>query len=156
MVPVQDTELERATPADAAELAALYLAAWDDALPGVRRAYADDAIRGWIGGVMLNRGETWVARIDGRIVGFMALYADHLDQLYLLPGHYRRGIGRRFVDLAKRRSPGRLQLFTFQCNTRARAFYEAQGFRIAELNDGTGNAEQEPDMRYDWVANGAN
>src|ERR1700710_2464953 len=98
---------ERATQADTAAIAVLYMAAWADALPNVRRVHSDDDVRAWIGGAMLDRGETWIARNGERIVGFMTLIGDDLDQLYLLPGHYRRGIGRQLVDLAKRRSPHR-------------------------------------------------
>jgi len=44
-----------------------------------------------------------------------------------------------------------LHLFTFQRNARARAFYEAHGFRLVDLSDGARNEEGEPDARYDWV-----
>ena len=41
-----------------------------------------------------------------------------------------------------------LQLWTFQVNDRARRFYERNGFTIAEMTDGAGNQEREPDIRY--------
>lgn len=143
--------LERATDADAAEIAALYLGSRADALPALRRVHADEVVRSWVRTVMLRRGETWVARADGVILGFVTLVGDELDQLYLLPGQYRRGIGSMLLDQAKARSPGRLSLFTFQRNGRARAFYEAQGFRLVDLNDGTRNEEGDADARYAWV-----
>ena len=94
--------------------------------------------------VLLCRGETWVARLDGHVVGFLTLIGDDLDQLYLRPGYYRRGIGSLLLTKAKERSAGRLHLFTFQRNERARAFYEAHGFRIVNLSDGSRNEEGEP------------
>jgi GNAT superfamily N-acetyltransferase len=145
-------KLDRAIASDAAGIAAVYLASRADALPYLRRVHTDDEIRNWISTVLLVRSETWVARIDHRIVGFMALVGDDLDQLYVLPGFYRRGIGRRFLHLAKARSPHRLRLFTFQKNERARAFYEAHGFRIVDMSDGTRNEEREPDVLYEWRA----
>ena len=91
------------------------------------------------------------ARLTGSIVGFMALVGNDVDQLYVLPGYYRRGVGRKLLDLAKARSPSRLLLYTFQRNRRARAFYESQGFRIIDMTDGLRNEEKEPDIRYEWT-----
>ncbi len=99
----------------------------------------------------MRRCRVWIVCRDGRVVGFLALDGDELDQLYLMPGHYRQGIGSRLVAMAKQESPGRLRLFTFQRNARARAFYEAHGFRIVDLNDGSRNEECEPDVRYEWT-----
>ena len=93
----------------------------------------------------------WVARRGGCVLGFLALDGDDLDQLYLRPGHYRQGIGARLLALAKWESSGRLCLHTFQRNVRARAFYEAHGFRIVDLNDGSRNEEREPDVQYEWT-----
>jgi GNAT superfamily N-acetyltransferase len=142
--------LERAADDDAAEIADLYLASRADALPFLRRVHTDDEVRVWVRNVLLTRGETWVARLNRSVVGFVTLIGDDLDQLYLLPGHYRRGIGSLLLAKAKERSPGRLHLFTFQRNERARAFYEAHGFRIVGLNDGSRNGEGEPDVLYEW------
>ena len=145
-------QIERAHAADAAEIAALYLASRADALPGLRRVHSDEDVRVWIGTNMLTQGETWVARLDGRIVGFMTLAGEDLEQLYLLPGHYRRGIGSMLLAQAKALRSGQLRLFTFRRNERARAFYEAHGFRIVDLNDGSRNEEGEPDVLYEWTA----
>jgi ribosomal protein S18 acetylase RimI-like enzyme len=97
------------------------------------------------------KGETRVARLDGHVVGFLTLIGDDLDQLYLRPRYYRRGIGSLLLTKAKERSAERLRLFTFQRNERARAFYEAHGFRIVNLNDGSRNEEGEPDVLYEWL-----
>lgn len=142
--------IERASPEDAREIAALYLASRAAALPYLRRCHSDEAVRSWIATVMLATGETWVAREAGRILGFATLKGEELDQLYLLPGHFRRGIGSLLLAKAKERSPARLNLFTFQRNMAARAFYERHGFRLVDLNDGRRNVEGEPDARYEW------
>lgn len=142
--------IERATPRDAGEIASLYLASRAEALPYLRRCHSDADVRDWIATVMLATGETWVAREAGLILGFMMLDGEELEQLYLLPGHFRRGIGSHLLAKAKERSPVRLGLFTFQRNERARAFYEGHGFRLVALDDGTRNEEGEPDARYEW------
>ena len=128
----------------------MYLAAWADALPRVGRVHSDDEVRAWVRDVLLTRGTTWVAHSGAVMVGFMTLAGDELEQLYLLPGQYRRGVGSQFIMLAKQHSPRRLRLFTFQRNARARAFYEALGFRVVNMSDGSRNEEAEPDVCYEW------
>ena len=142
--------IERASPRDAGEIADLYLASRAEALPWLRRVHGDDEVRGWIAHVRLATGETWVAREAGRILGFLCLDGEDLDQLYLLPGQFRRGIGSLLLAKARERSPERLHLFTFQRNAAARAFYERHGFRLVDLNDGGRNEEGEPDVLYEW------
>ena len=142
--------IEPASPRDAGEIAALYLASRAEALPYLRRVHSDDEVRSWITHVRLAAGETWVAREAGRILGFLCLDGEDLDQLYLLPGQFRRGLGSLLLAKARERSPERLTLFTFQRNSAARAFYERHGFRLVDLNDGARNEEGEPDAFYEW------
>jgi len=142
--------IEPASPRDAGEIAALYLASRAEALPYLRRVHSDEDVRDWVAAVRLAKGETWVAREAGRILGFLCLDGEDLDQLYLLPGLFRRGIGSLLLAKAKERSPERLILFTFQRNAAARAFYERHGFRLVDLNDGERNEEGEPDAFYEW------
>ena len=80
----------------------------------------------------------------------MSLTPGWVDQLYVATDWQGLGIGRQLLDMAKERSEGDLQLWTFQVNDRARRFYERNGFVIAELTDGQGNQEREPDVRYVW------
>lgn len=142
--------IERASPRDAGEIAALYLASRAEALPYLRRVHSDDEVRSWITRVRLATGETWVAREAGRMLGFLCIDGEDLDQLYLLPGMFRRGIGSLLLAKAKECSSERLTLFTFQRNVAARAFYERHGFRLVDLNDGERNEEGEPDALYEW------
>ena len=96
-----------ATAADQGELADLYLASRADALGYLRKVHSDEETRAWVGWHVLAKGLTWVARAQGRIVGFLNLQGEDLDQLYLLPGVYRRGIGTRLLAMAKAASPRR-------------------------------------------------
>jgi GNAT superfamily N-acetyltransferase len=146
--------LRPATPADAGAVADVFLASRRDALPYLPALHSDEETRRWIADVVVPTGGAWVAVLDARVVGFAALTGagcDHLDHLYVLPGFYGRGIGSALLSKAKTLSPGRLRLFTFQRNVRARAFYEARGFTVVDLNDGSRNEEREPDVLYEWV-----
>jgi GNAT superfamily N-acetyltransferase len=83
------------------------------------------------------------------LLGFMALRAEWIDQLYVAPGQHGRGIGSRLIAIAKAASPV-LQLWTFQRNAGARRFYAHHGFVAVEERDGSDNEEREPDIRYQW------
>jgi GNAT superfamily N-acetyltransferase len=72
-----------------------------------------------------------------------------VDHLYVLPSHQARGLGGRLLQIAKDRNPA-LRLWTFQRNLLARQFYEARGFAVIEMTDGSGNDEREPDVLYGW------
>ena len=73
-----------------------------------------------------------------------------IDQLYLLPGWVGHGIGTRLLELARRELPSPIRLYTFQCNDRARRFYERRGFEAISFGDGSGNEEKCPDVLYEW------
>ncbi|MGK5640789.1 N-acetyltransferase family protein [Streptomyces sp. URMC 126] len=147
--------IRRAVGADAAAAAEVWLGSYGAALPSVRRAHGDDEVRAWFRDIVVPHRETWVAVADGTVVGVMVLAGDELDQLYLAPSWQRRGLGGRFVALAKERRPGGLALWTFEINAPARAFYERHGFVAVEHTDGMGNEEREPDVRYVWRPEGA-
>lgn len=142
--------LRPAVSSDAAAVADVWQRSFDAALPTVRRAHRDHEVRGWVRDVLLLLYDAWVAEADGAVVGVLALSPGWLDQLYLDPAWRGRGIGDRLVELAKRRQPAGLELWTFQVNGPARRFYERHGFVPVEATDGAGNEEREPDVRYAW------
>ncbi|MET8243594.1 GNAT family N-acetyltransferase [Streptomyces sp. NPDC005202] len=144
--------MRRADGADAGAAADVWLRSFAVTLPTVVRPRSDDEVRDYIRDVVVPLQETWVAEAadGGGIVGVMVLDGDLLSQLYLDPDWRGRGIGDRFVALAKERSPQGLALWTFQVNKPARRFYERHGFVAVEYTDGSGNAEREPDARYVW------
>jgi ribosomal protein S18 acetylase RimI-like enzyme len=144
------TTIRRAEPADAAAVAAVYLASFG-ATYDFPLAHSDDEVRAWIRDAVMPAGGTWVAADpDGQIVGMMVVAAGDLDQLYVLPGRLGEGIGRRLLDIARRESPSGLGLYTFQVNARARRFYERNGFVAEWFGDGSANEEGQPDVRYVW------
>ncbi len=136
---------------DSGEVAEVWLAAFDASFD-FPHAHSDEDVRQWIRDELLPGDETWVAiDPDGLIAGFMALTPDMLDHLYLRPDWTGRGIGSRFVALAKALRPAGLELYTFQVNAGARRFYEGHGFEAVDFDDGGRNEEGQPDVRYRWL-----
>src|SRR5213075_156293 len=93
-----------------------------------------------------------VARLDGRMVGFIAASPDSIRQLYVRKGFHRQGIGSWMLDWAKEESCGSLWLFTFSRNAVACAFYERYGFRVAAR--GFEPNWKLDDVRYEWSRKG--
>jgi GNAT superfamily N-acetyltransferase len=142
-------EIRRATDDDAEAVAEVLIASRKQALATVEFS-PPDSVRRYVRNILIARTEGWVAVDAGKVVGLMSLTPGWVDQLYIAPDRLGEGIGRRMLDLAKGRSGGELQLWTFQVNARARRFYERNGFTIAEMTDGATNMEREPDVRYVW------
>ncbi|WP_409472722.1 GNAT family N-acetyltransferase [Streptomyces sp. HC307] len=142
--------LRRAEAADARPAADVWLRSFAAALPTVVRPRTDDEVCAYFQEVVVPLRETWVAESADGVVGVMVLAGAELSQLYLHPDWRGRGIGDRFVALAKERSPQGLTLWTFQVNSPAHRFYERHGFVAVERTDGSGNEEQEPDVRFVW------
>jgi pimeloyl-ACP methyl ester carboxylesterase/GNAT superfamily N-acetyltransferase len=151
-VPAERIVIRRAEPEDGPKLGDVWLSSWR-ATFDFPPAHPDADVRRWLAEELLPSTEVWVA-IDpddgGRIVGFMALSASMIEQLYVLPDWIGRGIGDRCIAIAKDRRPDGLDLYCFQVNQFARQFYERRGFVPIAFGDGTGNEERQPDVRYAW------
>ena len=91
----------------------------------------------------------WVAEMDDRIAGFLAMKGSYIDRLYIDPPYWHNGLGKRFIEFAKQISPGGLELHTHQQNLTARAFYEKEGF-IAVKFGISPPPESAPDVEYHW------
>jgi ribosomal protein S18 acetylase RimI-like enzyme len=147
---IEGLEIREAEPGDAPAIAEIHLAARRVAMPYLRRPHTDEETRDYFDRVVADRPSAWwVARVGKEIAGYMLIDGENLDHLYVRPGWQRRGIGLLLLSKAKALSPRRLELWTFQRNTNARAFYEAQGFRAVAYTDGR-NEENEPDVKYEW------
>jgi GNAT superfamily N-acetyltransferase len=81
-------------------------------------------------------------------LGFLARQGSVLDALYLAPSARGQGLGRALLDEVK--VTGLVQLWTFQANLGARAFYLREGFREVRMTNGAGNAEKLPDVWMEW------
>lgn len=142
--------MRRAKAEDAKAVARLFLAAKRAAMPYLPELHSDQETFAWIADVVLTEHETYVAEVDGALVGFLALEGDLLGHLYVLPEWQGVGVGSRLLEHAKRRRPDGFRLYVFQRNTRARTFYERRGLSVVELGDGSWNEEGEPDALYEW------
>jgi len=145
--------VRRAAGAEAPAIAEVYVASRRGAAQFIPTVHSDDEMRQWIAGYLLPTLDVWVAEAGGAIVAMMAMEGDSIEQLYVAPPSQRRGIGDALLKLAKKVSPVRLRLYTFEKNAPARRFYEARGFRAIEFTDGARNEEREPDVLYEWTPN---
>ena len=143
------TEIRRATRDDAPAVAETFLASFG-ATYDFPLAHTPEEVRGWVASHLVPTTETWVAVAEGRVVAFMSLGDDFVEQLYVAPGWTGGGIGSDLIELAKQRRPSGLRLYTFQVNEGARRFYERHGFAAVWFGDGTKNEERQPDVRYAW------
>jgi len=139
-----------ATHEDVEAIVALFEGARDAAMPWLPVLHTREEDLAWMRNVVLPNNEVLVAERAGVLAGFAAIGAATLEHLYVHPNHQGAGVGTELLDEAKRRRPEGLELWAFQRNERARSFYEARGFRLAELTDGAANEEREPDARYVW------
>ena len=146
--------IRRASSEDADELAALLRAAMNGAMPWLADLHTPEEDRRFMRDVVV-QDEVWVAEVDGRPVGFVALGSRagsvYLQHIYVLPEQQRQGVGSELMAHAKARRPDGFRLWVFQRNEGARRFYEKHGLHLVELTDGSGNEEKEPDARYEWV-----
>jgi ribosomal protein S18 acetylase RimI-like enzyme len=172
MTPATAVRLRPGVADDAAAMAAVMVAAWQHAYPGI---VADEVIEA-------QTVERWepvladalrpgagpdtgaVVAVDGtdRVVGFAGFRPDpddprvgHLASLYVDPAAGGAGIGRRLVErtLVELAATGRrtVTLWVFRDNTRARRLYERCGFRP----DGTELVDlrwRVPQVRYRFTA----
>ena len=99
---------------------------------------------------VLPQNQVWVVTDENNtVLGFMALQVDFIDQLYIQPAHWRKGLGAQLLDHARQLSPERVWLYTLQVNRNARAFYEKNGFKAVEFGISPA-PESEPDVKYVW------
>lgn len=98
---------------------------------------------------VLKDNRVWVVEVDHQPVAFMAMNKDFVDQLYIHPDYWRRGIGKALLNFAREQSSHHLWLYTLQVNVNARAFYEKNGF-LAEKFGVSQPPESEPDVEYHW------
>ena len=141
--------LRRATADDLGALDEVFAGARQEMLTYIARLHTREEDRGFLRDLVATT-EMWVAEVDDRVAGFVALDGDLLAHIYTHP--QGDGTGSVLIDKAKERRPGGFHLWVFQRNEGARRFYERHGLRLVELTDGAGNEQRLPDARYEWRA----
>lgn len=150
---VNQITVRPAVPADAAAIAHVHIASREVTMPYLPpRTRGDDEVVRWVRDVVLADCAVWVAEdAAGDVVGYAAVEGEWLEHLYLLADARRCGTGTLLLERARAHRPEGLSLHVFQRNTDARAFYARHGFTVVDLNDGSRNMENEPDMTLRWT-----
>ena len=106
---------------------------WNHSFEEVRDWY-DDKFAAFDWSAMIHRGE--------EPAGYLAAIGSHLDQIFIDPGHQRRGIGAALIGaMIARGRP--VTLHCFEENLPARALYERLGFVVESrfIDADSGHAE---------------
>lgn len=151
-----DVVLRPATPADAEAVAPFQLRCWQDAHSGlVPQTFLDalarqDRVRRWRERLSAPDDLTTLATAGagGPVVGLAAVTTQtapaaaplvELRSRSVGASWWGQGLGRRLLDAALAGRPA--ELWVFEGNTRARAFYRATGWRLTgdrQIDPGTG------------------
>lgn len=140
--------IERARAYDAPAVSSI-MSDWiaeTDWMPNIHTEAEYAGFGAWLIDIM----DVTIARQNGEAVGFVANRLNDIHSLYLTNNARGQGIGTRLLADQKRKQD-HLQLWTFQANKPARAFYQSHGFVEAELTEGVGNDEKLPDVRLIWA-----
>jgi GNAT superfamily N-acetyltransferase len=70
----------------------------------------------------------WVADVEGAIVGIAIRIGDELRDLYVVPSAWGTGVAKALMDAALEDVSGEAFLWVGEENTRARRFYEREGW----------------------------
>jgi len=143
------TQLRRADLDDMASVARIHRLAFFHAMPHLPVLHTPDDDLAFFSTVVFARAEIWLREQSGMTAGFIAFRSGWVDHLYVHPEHQGCGIGSTLLARVQS-SQSSLRLWTFQCNLRARRFYEQRGFRIEQETDGASNEERQPDILYSW------
>ena len=142
--------LRAAVMEDAEAVARVLIDARRELMPFAPSAHTDDDVRQWVRQTLIPAGGVTVALAAGEVVGVMAVGhgkdAAWIEQLYVHPRHVACGIGSTLLAHALATLPRPLQLWTFQANRHARAFYERHGFVAIAFTDGADNEERCPEV----------
>jgi GNAT superfamily N-acetyltransferase len=142
--------LRRLALTDMGAAAQVHRIAFDQAMPRLVGLHTPEEDRWFYREHVFKTCRVWGRFDQDALSGLIAFRDGWVEQLYVLPAAQGRGVGTELLDVAKRACE-RLELWTFQCNERARRFYEARGFALVEQTDGARNEEKEPDARYVWA-----
>jgi ribosomal protein S18 acetylase RimI-like enzyme len=143
------TPPRRATVEDLLDVAKIHRLAFRDAMPQMPVLHTPEEDLNFYSTGVFTSEDIWLVQRHGIVAGFIAFRPGWVDHLYVHPNCQRRGIGTQLLAMAQK-SGRTLRAWTFQCNQRARNFYEKHGFRVERQTNGVRNEERQPDMLYVW------
>lgn len=151
--------IRRAVRADAEAIARVHVESWREAYRGIipeqaieqfdfpRRAIAWQRL-------LDQRAMVWVATEDDLVIGFIEARGNEVPVIYLHPGWWHLGIGRRLLrralDAIGRAGHARAHLWVLVDNARARAFYQRLGGVPGDSRPVQVGDRQLAEMRYTW------
>ena len=142
--------IRKAASQDAGPIASLFIRTRTECLPYLKWEYDEPFMMTLFAGRLGEDEPFLIAASGGEVIGFIRFTPKEVDDLYVLPTHHGKGIGKALLDEAKQHAGPELRLWVFQANTQARAFYVSQGFSLEFETDGRDNMEKCPDARYVW------
>ena len=142
-----DRHIRCARSTDAGRVGAI-LSEFIDTTPWMPRIHSRAQDLGFAG-MMIERGWVSVVEQNERVVGFIALDGPRVQALYVGAEARGRGHGAALLQGAQAALDA-LELWTFQANNCAQAFYRRHGFSEVERTDGARNDEHLPDIRFLW------
>jgi ribosomal protein S18 acetylase RimI-like enzyme len=141
-----------ATPDDMRQGAHI-LNEWIDETPWMPRLHSHDEVVDYFATTIASQRLCYVAKQGQAVCAMMAVQPeDHLvTALYVARVARGMGVGSALVDTAKSYLKSRVDLWTFQTNKLAQAFYAKHGFAEVRRTEGD-NEERLPDVLLRWEA----
>jgi putative acetyltransferase len=152
-VNASDRALRDFAEADLPALIDLWAAAWIATGLAIdfdaRRAWIDDRLR-----TLRAKGDMIIVGLgaDCRPAGFVTIdpSGGYLDQLCVAPAERGSGLASSLLDEAKRHAPSVVELDVNEANSRARRFYEREGFLV--VGRGVSPHSGLPTLKMRWRA----
>ena len=110
------------------------LSSWEAATRLAHPFMTDDFLaqeRKNVGEIYMPNTDTWVAELDGNVVGFVALMGNEIGAIFLLPNYHGKGIGKALMDKANELHSS-LEVEVFKANAIGRKFYSRYGFEFLD------------------------
>jgi GNAT superfamily N-acetyltransferase len=131
---------------DAAEVAVVFAASRRAAMPWLPVLHTpDEDLAFFEAEVASSTG--WGVFEEDRLIGFALARDGWLNHLYVEPDRRGGGVGSALLARVLEDSPSGVDLWAFERNESALAFYAHRGFEVVERTDGSANEEREPDVR---------
>jgi putative acetyltransferase len=146
---VNTPRIRRAQPGDIEPVALLFREIRQACLPYLPDLHSPAEDLAFFRDHVFAEGEIWLAEAAA-LDGFCAFREGWVDHLYIRRSCHGQGLGTALLAKAMAGQAG-LQLWVFQRNEPAIAFYRARGFRESLRTDGSANEEREPDALFEWA-----